>query len=99
MTADTLRWLAVIVATAAVIAVVLSVGIRWEQRSPEMRAKGIVFAYLVSVNDYGIWYARTHRFPLNTALYLLLPGLAAAVAVYVYYLVKNVRSDADVDHR
>ena len=92
MTADALRWLAIVVATAAVLAVVFSLGIRWEHRTPEIRAKGIVFAYVLSVNDYGIWYARTHRFPLNTALYLLLPGLAAAVVIYVYYLIKNVRS-------
>lgn len=92
MTAETVRWLAVIIATATVLAVVFSLGIRWEKRTPEIRAKGIVFAYIVSVNDYGIWYARTHSFPLNPVLYALLPGLAAAVVIYIYYLVKTVRS-------
>jgi hypothetical protein len=93
MTLDALRWLSIVIATGTLLAVVLSLGIRWEDRTREIRAKGLVFAYIVAVNDYGIWYARTHRFPLNTALYLLLPGLVAAVIVYVYYLVKQVRSD------
>lgn len=92
MTSEALRWLALVVATSTVASVIFSLGIHWEQRTPEIRAKGLVFAYIISVNDYGIWYALRHRFPLNTALYLLLPGFAAAVVIYVYYLVKNVRN-------
>jgi hypothetical protein len=90
---DTLRICGVIIASSAVILLMLTVlGTLGDRLERQTWIKGVAMIPVLVAVDAGFWVGLNHHLPLNQALYLMLPALVLFDFVFAYYLIRDLRS-------
>lgn len=90
-TAEAIRWVFVALVTVALVANLMTMLLRWSQVSVETRNKGAAFIPVLMAMDYSAWYAIRHGFTLNPAIWWVIAAFVIFDAVWVYYLVEEIR--------